>query len=143
MSPMEIECPKIPQTITVPQLNNGIKYTYHSSNIQQHNPQPQQYMQHSNQNSHFEQQSHNNQYRAPYQPYYNNYSVINNPNTNSSSSVSMNQGSYYHGNNHITPGNNYPSNGYTFSQYHQSNNYTPSYIHQPHDEQLLEDLPGD
>ena len=47
----------------------------------------------------------------------------------------------YQGGNYVAH-NSGNSSGYPFTQYNQiNNNYTPNYIN--HDEQLLEDLPGD
>ena len=119
-SPMQIEFPK-GHNLTSSNNNNPSKYIYHSS-------QPQSYQQYSqismNQNLNNEPHSYTrgNQYHYSYS------------NVNSSSQ----QGSGYNG---YSAHSSHNIGGYQFSQYHMNNNYAPQYSN--HDEQLLEDLPGD
>ena len=119
---MEVEYPKGIQVTS----NNSMKYTYHSSS------NPQNYQQYS-QSQPYEQNINNQPYRFNQPTYqYNNNSYAN---------VNSNNSSGYQGN-HYIPHNSGNSSGYPFTQYHHmNNNYTPHYIN--HDEQLLEDLPGD
>ena len=127
---MEIEYPKGQNLSSMNQ--NPIKYTYHSSQPQAH-CQPYSHSQIQN-----DQPISSNPYRLNQPNYQFNHSSSNvsqgNPQTHG---YNNNQNGYSAHSSH----NIGHTGGYQFSQYHMNNNYTPQYSH--HDEQLLEDLPGD